>query len=274
MLKTILGKLNGHAVEAPSLAEALAQLGRDRKATEADIDRLNRERKKLLLDDASDTALDKIERQLDRATVALEKLTVAEAPLRERLAVASAAERQRRWNALHEAHRAAAAEFLATARAAAAKHDALISVVEQARREGFEPEAQAHMPPPPSLHGNLLAAHDLLDLFERSLVPRTIAVESLAPRPAVRVPVPQPTLQHGVSLAPQEPQSWFAPRAADDDSPLEPGQARVVVLRSGYSADGVTLSHAGRKVRLPRETAMAAARAGAVEIIETGGHAQ
>lgn len=289
MLKTILKRLNGHAAEAPSLNEALEQVGRDRSDTEAELARLNAERKQLLLDDAADATLDKVERQIDRANVRLEKINLAEVPLREALAAATAAERSRRWTAHLAAHRQAAAEFLAAARAVIEKHAAVVAIMNGARREGFEKLMAGAMPATPNIGGNPVCAPAALDEFERALspVPRP---SGRAPRGGIRwyagqpgsefydptrTPGPaKPTLQHAVVMEPGGGPDlamgrgrMTAPRLPDDEGPLGDGEVRVTVLRSGFQApDG--LSHAGRRIRLPRDRALQAARAGALEIVE------
>ena len=276
MIKSILSRLNGHAIEPSALSEALAQLARDRAATEAEITLLNAKRRQALLDDASDEVLDKLERQIDRANVKLEKLTIAEQPLREQLATATAAERRRRWDAHVAAHRTATDEFLVAARTAAAKHAALGAVAEQARREGFEAEVQT-WPATPNVAGNLLAAPDLLDQFERAMAPRTITVKSPAPHdvPVPRAATRQPTLQHAVRIAGGVPldvspgQRLTASRDPDDTAPLEAGEARVRVLRSGYSpSDDRPQATRGQLLRMPRSAAEKAASAGVIEILE------
>lgn len=142
MLKTILKKLNGHAVEASALGAALGAaltpLARDRREVEADLERLQKERHQSLLDDADDKALDVIERKIERAKIRLKTIDLAEPPLRARLATASSAERARRWADHVAAHRTAAAEFLVAARAVHTPHARLVDVVDAVRTEGFE----------------------------------------------------------------------------------------------------------------------------------------
>ena len=291
MIKSILKKLNGHAAEAPSLSAALTELEGARTATLNEIEELNQKRQEALLDDESDSVLDKIERSLDRANIRLEKINVADGPLRDQLAVASAAERARRWNVHLGAYRGAAAEFLTVAREVTARHDAVIGAMNAARRDGFEREMAAHMPATPNVGGGVLCSAELLDNFERALNPASRA-PGAAPVPGVRHYVgrdgynnfgtlpaaPQkPTrssLQHPVSLDPMTASELssnagrgHAPKLPNDDAPLGVDEARVVVLRGGFEApDGQ--SQVGRRVRLNKDAALQAARSGVVEILE------
>ncbi len=288
MLKSIIKKLNGHAAEPSALTEALQQLGRDRAETDAEIVRLNGDRRQALLDDAPDATLDKVERLIDRAQARLEKLGLAEAALREQLATATAAVRQQRWQSHLAAHSVAAQEFLTAARAAAEKHAALIQVMNTARREGFESEATRAMPATPNVHGNPICDPAALDAFERLLRPAPRA-PGRAPRGGVQMYQGQPnsapydptrppgapkhSSQHAVAVdvwTGQEVGAMVgsrAPRLPDDEQPLADGEVRAVTLRGGYEApDGVCQS--GRRIRLPRDVALAGARSGSIEIVE------
>jgi hypothetical protein len=267
MYTSILKSLNGHAGETDSLIQALAQLGRDRESVRADLDKLNNERRQALLDDASDTVLDKLERAIDRATVRLEKLNIAEAPLRERITAAKLDARGRRWQAHRETYLAAANDFLAAARLCAAKHAAVIAIVNQMQREGFEAEVAATCPGTPQINNNAVCAPELLDQFSLALAP-----PAPAPRRTKLAPTPERApkstqgplyLSGGVpSLAPPPP------RFPDDTAPLNAGQARVKVLRAGFSpADDRPQCAYGQIIRMPRHVAERAAASGVVEII-------
>lgn len=290
MFNRIMKKLNGHAAEPTSLSEALAQLDRDRTDIEAEIARLGAERKTLLLEDAPDAQLDKVERQIDRANVRLEKVKVAEPPLREALATATATERKQRWEQHVAAHRAAAQKFLVAARATVEMHERLVAIKDAARREGFEHEIVGAMPATPNIHGNPLLVPHALDDFERSLAPAPRSPGG-APRggiqwysgqpgsarydPTTPPGPPKPTLQHSVVMAPMgnrdlamgsSPTS--SPRMPNDEEPLGPGEVRATVLRHGYNAPDGSSCHVGRRIRLPRDLALVAARNGAIEIID------
>jgi hypothetical protein len=297
MLTSILKTLNGHATEAESLDAALVQLGIDRDETRAKIDALQKQRHQALLDDASDTDLDKLERQLDRATTRLEKLNMSEAPLRERLADAQTAARKRRWNSLHQAHHDAAVEFLSLARATAAKHSAVIAIVDQAQRDGFSGLVASTFARTPNIEGSPLLAVDLLDIFERSLSPpsprRAAKAKPAKASPALwdrndagfdhpqsaqlrtlMQPPAGSTLQGAVgaetsfTVSPLKSVGKIhADKLPNDDAPLGPSEVYARVIRSGYCGLDGGQSHVGRKVRVLKSHAEIAAKNGAIEIL-------
>lgn len=288
MLNSILKRLNGHAVESSALSNALAQLAEDRREIEAELERLQTDRHTALLNDADDKTLDAIERKIDRATVRLEKVALAEPPLREQLATATMAERARRWGAHVVAHRAAAAEFLTAAREAYAAHARLLAIMKTARSEGFEHDIAAGMPPTPNINGSPICNPSLLDSYERALTPAP-RESGRAPRGGVQSYVGQPgaahydptrapgqskpTLQHAIVVdgAGQEISASRGPMSApalpDDETPLRPGEVRAIVLRRGFTAGGAQCQ-TGRKIRLARDVALKAAQMGAINIIE------
>lgn len=272
MFNRITKKLNGHALEPAAVRAAMDQVGRDLAAARSELDALNLKRRTLLLDDASDTDLDRIEREIDRATIRLEKCTLAEQPLRERLGEAQADARRKRWKSLRESGLVAAAEFSASARATAAAHEKYIQVRETAAREGFAVEALT-LPPTPNISGSALLAPDLLDLFDRAC--STPVSENAQPQIKVaaktsrRAPAPADAMTpHSVRLGSSAPIAKAA-RVADDLSELGAGEARVRTLRAGFSpADDRPAAARDQIVRMSAAAARAAAAAGAVEVLE------
>jgi len=270
MLKTILAKLNGHAVEPPSLAEALAQLARDRQVTKEEIDGLNAKRRQALLEDATDAALDKIERQIDRATIQLEKLTLAEQPLRDQLeaarARATAEQRERDRKHFAEVFEPLADDAFALSRRAA-------DLVALAERLHLDPAVRQ-------------GAIPLLSFLAAWIEERRPAVEaarialgdevSMPPPPSPPIvrrspPSERPagsSMQHAVRLgvADRQPAPKVAPQT-DDAEPLQPGYVRVVVLHAGFQDEAGIQHRAGHQFQLPASAAKNAARNGAVEII-------
>ena len=75
-------KLTGAPADATILQSALGQLEHRRDDALQLVADIERRRHRMLLDNASDKDLDKIERALDRALATLERITVAEAGLR------------------------------------------------------------------------------------------------------------------------------------------------------------------------------------------------
>lgn len=98
-------------------------------------------------------------------------------------------------------------------------------------------------------------------------VPAPVAA---APRPRQRLPhepLPHGDVNRRVSLADVQPPKTAKPRPPDDNRTLEPGEIRCVVLREGYEGPGgATVT--GQRIVLPLAIATAAARNGAVEIVE------
>jgi hypothetical protein len=291
MLKTILSKLNGHAAEPPPLAEALAQLGRDRSAAEAAIAEVHQRRRQALLDDADDKTLDKLERELDRATIHLEKLNIAEAPLRAQLAsaragqMAVALERHRARRIVTYKRVRSALEALASANAEA------MQTAEAARAELGDGVAQriplVHFGgiPLPDTAAHWIKHMDGVMAGKRPIAaaPSPIPVRYYAeegtrfmttpppPTPKPKTPnVGESTIvsSYNILAVPALEPFKSAPRAPDDTAPLQAGEVRARVLRNGYESGDGKQSHAGRLVRLRRDVALKAAETCAVTIIE------
>lgn len=287
MLNKLLAKLNGSALDVDALIAALVDLGRERDTAQSELGELQVRRHQALLDDASDSTLDKLERDIARKETAVEKLDLAEPGLRDRLATAKVEARQRQWRALRDAYLVAAGEFLTAARDVAEKHAALIAIVGEAQRAGFAAEVAATMPATPNANGYAIAAPELLDIFERAIAPpqprpaqATAAAKREKTDRAVWKPgsedwTPLPrgmSLQHAITsaISPRDSLGLMtAQRALDDVTPLGPSEARVKVLRSGFSpADDRPQCCHGQLIRMALDTAQRAAGTGAVEIIE------
>lgn len=302
MLNSILKKLNGHAIDVESLATALLQIGSERDEAVAQIADLKERKHQLLLDDGSDSDLDKIERQIDRAETRLEKINLAEPGIRDRLTAAKA-----------EAHKVAVSRHLdlmakayetlrAAVLAAESAQVGLMRARDTAVREVGEHSLSCL---PIFAYGGILG-HSTAQLWaaenDRILA---AAVASRQPRPAekkaaAKMPVPASTwwdpkdpgyhhpaaqqmrdrtkrpvnagLQHPIELVGGGVSRAAVELAPHDFEPLMFGQARVRVLRGGYSpADDRPQCHFGQVIRMGDRTALAAASAGVVEIIESFG---
>jgi hypothetical protein len=227
--------------------------------------------------------------------VRLEKLTAAEPLLLEKLTGARSAVRRLRWQDHHAAYLNAAKEFVASARAAAESHRALVAIVGAARSEGFDAEARFHMPATPNIEGHPFCAPDLITKFEEAANPPPATQTSPQPyRPPKFVdrysgPLLRTVDHRGpVSLAPggatglgraswaqsnprtsqpPTPSSRPTPPSRDVPNPAA-GEARVVALRHGFEDAQGRQMRAGEFANLPIETARHAARNGAVEIVE------
>lgn len=277
MLNNIISKLNGQSGDMVALTELLAQLGRDREAVRAEIEELNQRRRQALLDDAPDAELDKIERELDRTTIRLEKLTISEAPLRERIAAAQAAVRKKAV-ARHFESIAAAYENL---RDALLKADAA-QIASMKAREAAIAEVGEHALAdfPIFAFAGFLgrgAAESWVAENDRILAAARASRSGQPPRPAAsanKTPAlasrPRQRLPHGPAID-ATPSVLTAGRTPDDITPLAPGECRVEVMRNGYSPmDDRPQCHRGQKVKMPAAVARRAESDGLVKIIEEG----
>jgi hypothetical protein len=169
MINRILQKMNGSSADPAALAAALADLDQQRAATRDKIDELGKRRHQALLDDASDDVLDKIERQIDRETIRLEKINLAEAPLRERLGAARAEQRRVQLAEFRGEIGRVGRALVDAARDLVVAADEYAALGDRMRSAGFEAEMGSHFIPAPMLNGSFLAAPALVDQFAREV---------------------------------------------------------------------------------------------------------
>ena len=92
-----------------------------------------------------------------------------------------------------------------------------------------------------------------------------------APKRAIgRVGEPVAVTSHGALAVTALEEAPLAKRLPDDVEPLVRGYVRVRVLREGYTDMAGGYCASGRRIQLPRATAEAAAKNGAIEILESG----
>jgi hypothetical protein len=279
-LTTLRGKLNGSAADPPTLEAQLAEIQSAIEALpERQAELAERRLEALRRDD--DVQARRIEAQQADLARDRDRLADSKRHIGEQLRDATAAARQRRLLSHRAGYSVAAAEFLASARVTVAKHAAVVAVRELACRQGFENETTLMMPATPNINGNALCAPQLLDLY-------ALAVAGQSSDTRIPTPKPLPTsafrkralLPHqrapitdsarAVRLGDGAPGIHRAERTPDDLAPLEPGQARVRVLRAGYSpADNRPQAHYGQLLRMPIQAAQRAE--GAIEIVERYG---
>lgn len=278
MLNKIVAKLNGHGTEAESLNAALTQLGRERDAARVELDDLNKQRHQALLDDAADAVLNKIERAIDRKTVLIEKLNLADQPLRVRIDAAqrAAAQKLRKENQL---------EFLGVFEPIAQDVIQLqlraTELVAHSNRLGVasDREVAEAIAVVQFLSGWLKERNiaQIAMLLRRHLNPQVsvLAVAPIAPpavMPRTRLPHERAKItdsQGAVRLGiPSVRTEFSATRISDDAEPLADGEVRAVVIRSGYPGANGAPCRAGQKIRLPRDLAKKALVSGNVEIVE------
>lgn len=269
MFNKVMAKLNGSGAEPAALQAALADNDRLKVATRERLDELGRRRHQALLDDADDATIDAIERDIDRASVQLEKLNAAEAPLRERLAAAKgealAAAVARHFDAISDRYKKLRTKVL--------EADAAQRELMRARDEavGEVGEGAVLRAIPIFAFGGFLG-HGLAEIWaqesDRVLASARTSREGRRakrqPAPVVVKSAPPPT-----STAPQPARLVLtAPRPPDDWGPLEPGQVRCRITRSGYEIIPGVPSPVGHVARQERATARRAQENGALEIIE------
>jgi hypothetical protein len=286
MLNELIRRLNGHGEDAESLDEAVQRLTVEQSAAHGALKELHERRREALLDDASDSVLDKLERDIAHAESRIEKLALAEPSLRERLRTARVAQETR-------AADKAIARYLELSEDTANKveaADASAAVQRMFWTQNMRVLGRCGIEP----LGCMLILGDGFGLQwaarTRKAVGRMRAAReqraSGQPPPArekaappvqasgarTRMPHQRPKLTDSartVSPADSAPGRHSAERVPDDLAPLEPGEARVKVLRAGYSpADNRPQCSYGQVVRMPLGLAARAEDRGALVIIE------
>jgi hypothetical protein len=287
MLNAILKKLNGHGQDVESLEAALTQLLEERGTAERELKELRIRRHQGLLDDAADRILNDLERQIARAEIAMEKIDAAMPGLRQRIANARDAELRAAESgiisefaeclgeyckALNELARAnskqrdireRASATLGAARAAILlpmfqfRGIATPESVKQWTEENLAAVTTSAGSPPPKRRE---ATPGTSALPPRAKVPQRLPHEMRPTTPAAHVAA---TLDTGRDA----PRGTRRPLLKDSD-PLEAGEVRCLIVRTGYQLPNGTTTAAGDMVRLTLPVAENALRSGAVEIIE------
>jgi hypothetical protein len=287
-LTTILSRLNGSGADPAALAAELAEIGRQRASIPSKRAELKQRRLEALRND-DDKEARKLEAQLVDLDRDEDRLCDSEINVRDRASAARAAADKRAGDetvAAYLAHSEDVARKIEAADAAAAVqrmfYDQNQGVL---ARLGVEPL------------GCMLILGDGYGIAwarrTRQVIAAVLAARErrnnpqLAPRPPAKAH-PQsahddrPRLPHErakitdarniVTSADGAPGMHSAAREVDDLAPLDPGQARVKVMRHGYSpAENRPQTSYGQVVRMPRGAAERAANAGAVEVLEVYG---
>ena len=280
MLNRLLERKNGSAEDPAALSAVLEELERDLEGAKAEVADLRSRRHDLLLSDASDHALDALERKIERAEVRIEKMELALPRVREQLSVAQAAARRSAEGPLVREFVAVAERYAAALRACAAADRELAEIRSEAREE-IDPARVPILMPLVNYAGVLEEEH--VNLWWDRVAPVLAVSRAMSspdahpaslrvqPPPATaRGPATRPaSLQHAVSLG-QDAPIPKAPRAADDTAPLESGEVRVKVLRAGFSpAEDRPQAAYAQLLRMNAAAALLAADRGAVQIVET-----
>jgi hypothetical protein len=272
MFHAIIKKLNGTSADPATLQATLADLDRERTATRAEIEAQQKRRHQALLDDEPDSVIDKIERELARATVRLEKLNVAEAPLRERIAAAKADAQKRAIGRHFDIIAARYADLRADVLKAEASQVALMQARDAAIAEVGEHAVNLALPI--FAFGALLGSGHAQHFVEQNdgtlAAARAARARDGSPKKAPAAPKPATSrvvLPKRAAPAPRPAVTKAAP-LGDDLSQPGPGEVAVRVLRSGYPDPSGRQCERGRRIVLVRDVAEKAAQAGAIEIIE------
>jgi len=277
--------LNGHGDEVASIEAALVKLGRDREAARREIEDLKQRRHQALLDDATDAVIDRIERDIDHAATRIEKLDVAEAPLRARLAAAKATAHRAaitrhfeiiaaRFGRVREAILAAEAEMalLMQERVAAGAEVGEHVVNREIPVFAFAGFLGLGFVPPwvSKCDAALAAARAAREgsLAGAPAVPKLNTPENVAQAAQRLAHGVRPRLPHerqqitdsqrGETLSPDAGHARPTPRSRppDDLTALQPGEVRVKVLRAGFSPRNDLAQCAfGQIIKMPRSAA-------------------
>lgn len=286
MLNELIRRLNGHGEDAESLDEAVQRLAVEQTAARAALKELHERRREALLDDASDNALDKLEREIAHAETRLEKLALAEPSLRERLRAARVAQETRAADeaiarylelSLDTANQVERADASAAVqRMFWDKNERILG------RCGIEPLGciltlgngfglQWALRTRKAV-GRMRAAREQRASGQPPPAREKAAPPVQASGARTRMPHQRPKLTDSartVTPADSAPGRHSAERVPDDLAPLEPGEARVKVLRAGYSpADNRPQCSYGQLVVMPLGLAARAEDRGALVIIE------
>ena len=143
---------------------ALGRLQREREAASQAIATASERRRELLLRDAPDGEVEKLERDTDRRHRDLERLELLETDLLRQLSDKRDVARSAEWNGRFAELCDSSTSHLEAARHALLRLAQLVQRIDQARAAGFEAEAHAFV----GLAPQMLAA-DLLDSFEAEL---------------------------------------------------------------------------------------------------------
>ena len=276
MLNALLKKLNGHGVDVESLMIALEQLGSERQTSQRDLGELKVRRHQALLDDAPDSSLDKLERDIERTETRLKKIDLAEPGIRTRLTAAQATARKAAEPGFVEEYSKAFADYRGALLALVDAHQRQENIRVRAGQVLGGSRVDVLMPAF-AYRGVMTIDHVQMWISRNSRELLTSAENASAPR--VRESAAQPvqvekaqheSLQHGIYMAHGvEMPSLTAPRAPDDTAPLHADQVRVKILRAGYSPrDDSPQCVYGQIIRMPRRVAEYVENMGIVEIIE------
>jgi hypothetical protein len=268
MLNALVKKLNGSGDKPEALQGLIEQLERARGEARDKLAELQVRRHQALLDDADDATLNKLERDIARAEVRIEKIDLAIPGIRKRLAFAQSKARDEAEVSLVAEHRVARLKYREALRAAGAARASLDDIDTRACAALGEGRARTTMPPAAYL--GHLQAHFIemwAEIDNRVFPTGAASPPRSSPPHVIPVPAMSTELKQGVRLGLLDGPRPAPRPAIDDREPLADGEVRAVILRSGLELGNIQ-HRVGDRIRLSRTTAELAARAGALEILQ------
>jgi hypothetical protein len=285
VLNAILKKLNGHGQDVESLEAALRQLLEERATAERELSELRVRRHQGLLDDAADKILDGLERQIARVEIAIDKCDAATPGLRKRIVEAREAKRRAAEPALIAEFGGCFGEYSQALRDLARVIPKQIEIRQRAAVTIGAHRAAVLLPP--FQFGGIATPESIKDWIERNS--HLLVTAGGAAPPVSRLATPGTTAERLGASEPlpheRRPTTPAAHVAATldtgrgeptgrrrpllkDNNPLDAGEVRCLIIRSGYPLLDGTTTCVGDTVRLPLTVAENALRSGAIEIVE------
>lgn len=246
---------------------ALSRLYAEKAAAVSAMDALRAHRHELLLEDGSDKKIAAVDRDLAAHQLVLDRVDAVEGSVIDRLQGLRSDHRRGQWKKIYGRHAAAASDFITKYREAVRSLNALIAITDEARAAGFEHEAMAHFPFPPTTLDFALVANyesaveDIADAVAGRRKPMPVQPVR---KPYTPPPAPPPGQgQRRVSLADVEDRPPPKPRRALRADQAGPGQKLVSIARTGFEAPDGSQCRAGDVIALPAEQAEDVVRNGA-----------
>lgn len=269
-LAGVRGEGDGNPVTVAACEAELRRITDERSATNAAIASRAGRRHALLLDDASDKAIQALDREIDAHHLTLERLEAFEGIVFSRLQECRTEERNKTWKDSCERYEQRARGLAIAMRAAVEAQLDVAEIIDAARSGGFEHEATATFPTPP-LHLNLEA----LRIFESAVdrMADTLAGR-LKPPPEIQRAMPRPAPAQApnpaagrVSLADREERPARPARVPRVDV-AQQGERLVRVLRNGLEAPDGGQCIISDVIAMEPEQAAAVVKNGAGEFCE------
>ncbi|WP_371423287.1 hypothetical protein [Tardiphaga sp.] len=242
---------------------ALSKLQEEREASSAALASFGQRRKALLLDDASDKEIAKLEAEMDSHHLRLERLELLEDDLLDRARKLRSVDRDKQLKVYLDKYFGAAAAYIVAHRAAARAVNGVTAIVDEARAAGFEHEFMAHVAPPPTMLdlSQIAVFESEIERISESAAGRERKIAPSAP-PSRRQPAAKPATAgtpRRVFDGERAPAADRNPRALFADV-AKPGEKLVTISRNGYEHPDGRSCKTGDVVALPKAIADAVVR--------------